>query len=100
MKREAKMPDNKAEITISTKISQQIQAFGQEPAEVQTQFLQLISTSEPLKEIAKTNPASLLLGVAKLRQMNMSIDNLDGESCLIPYKDKDTGKRYAQIQIQ
>lgn len=91
------MSDNKTTaLSISMDVQSQIKAFGQMPDTVKTNFLQAVALNPVLKT---ADPATLLLGIAKLRQMGMSIDNLDGECALIPYKDAN-GKTVAQIQIQ
>lgn len=98
------MQNTNNEIVISTKLQEQIMAFGQAPANVKVDFLRAVSSNPALK-LAK--PETLLLGIAKLRQIGVSIDNLDGEGALIPYKQKykdasgiDREETVAQVQVQ
>lgn len=87
---------NKNEIVISQDLQTQIKSFGQMLDKVKVNFLQAVSINPALKEC---KPETLILGIAKLGQLGLSTDSLDGEAALIPYKDEN-GQRVAQIQIQ
>lgn len=88
---------NNKDLVISTELKNQIEAFGTTPEKVKGDFLRAIARNS---ELVKADKTSLILGVAQVQEMGLSLDNLDGEASLIPYKDKKTGLTYAQLQVQ
>ena len=81
-------------LTLTEKLAPQLKAFGLTPQEAKISFLKAVSRNP---ELAKVEPESAILSIAQAKSLGLSIDPIDGQVALIPYKQG--MKSVAQLQI-